>query len=160
MRAMAARGAWSSIWHVHLASVLGLTAYSGVQFSQDLSNDPELLAAMFGRVSPIALWLTPIVLIVVFAPIVAEVGFLAQRGWSRRESWVALFAALVVLTAVGIALMALVMASPSGDGDDPFGAMAAVEGIVVVGQLVVVWLYAFRSPHLWQRTTRTAEQPA
>jgi len=160
MKAIIPKGAWLWFWRVHLVIVLALTVHTCVELILEFMAEPQLLPEALGEFALLGLLLTPLVLLFVIAPIVAEVGFLTQRVWNKRSFWMALFAILVILTVVGGAVIALFMSWAVAISPGSLGALDALEAFAFGGQLVALWLYAFRSPHLWQPRASATERSA
>jgi hypothetical protein len=139
---------WLIFWRTHFVLALALTVCAAWQFLSSMTQSG--VADSLSYAMPRSLAAMGFAVIVVIAPLIAEWGFIRQRGIERRSFWRLLFIVQACLSVVGI-LMTVGVAMLFGDMslssvEDGIDVIAA---LVSAGQLWAVWLYAYRSDHLW-----------
>jgi len=142
MNAIAANQRWIMIGWLHFAAALACAAYSlgmgGAGYVDEIRGAGFSLFDLAGIV---------LGLILVTGPLFAEAGLLMQRRYNARGFWRALFVVCTVLTALMLVVdVARYVVLPETVGA---AALEALFMLIALGQLVALWLYAYRSDHLW-----------
>jgi hypothetical protein len=144
MKASIPQGGWLWFWRAHLAVFVGLFAVDAFLAFQQ----PVEMKSLIGSDLPSALTIL-LILLLAGGSIAGEAGYVFQRSFSTRGFWRALFVVFAILWVAGIALtLAIgVFLDPQGLSiPDP---REMLEATVSAANLVAIWLYAYRCPHVW-----------
>ena len=86
--------------------------------------------------------------------LVAEGGFIAQSAIEKRSFWRAVFLGTAVLFAIGVLVELPVFEQFVDRLQEGERAIGVVGAVVLAGELWSLWLYAYRSDHLWEEALR------
>lgn len=144
MKANIPKGGWLWFWRAHLAVFAALYCLAAVVAFQ-LPPDTEIRSS-FDLLSVLAILL---MLLLIAGSIAGEAGYVFQRSFSTRGFWRALFVVFAILWVVGISIMVAIglFLDPNGIAMPEFREIS--EWGVSLANLWAIWLYAYRSPHLW-----------
>ena len=152
MKTIIPTGKWLWFWRLHLAAFVLLYVIA-LQAFVSLPDDGGM-AVQFDIFSVLILLL---MVLLVGGSVAGEAGYVFQRSMSTRGFWRALFVIFAILWIFGVAI-AIVLGfyvEPRGGQAPAFAEW--VEWAISAGNLCALWLYAYRSPHLWTESQQ-AEQ--
>lgn len=140
-------GNWLWFWRVHLIVLIGYLLFECAKAMRVVIADPVWL-------SPAGAAAALLAAILILGPVFAETGYLFQRRFSTPAFWRALFAVYMVI--VGFSIVANIGLGTLGIFNMP-PASEFAGFIVFAGELFALWLYAYRSGHLWETEKRRPE---
>ena len=144
---MILRGRWSFLWRMHFALALAATIVLAWRVLAGMQTTRLVEVSAMAPSTLAALVMPPLL---VLGLLVAEGGLIAQSAIEKRSFWRAMFLGNAALLGSG-ALLELPVFGQFVDrlqeGERAIGLLAVM---VLAGQLWSLWLYAYRSDHLWE----------
>ena len=142
------------LWRIHLAVVSVLALFVLAMSARGVFHGWNALSV--GSVAISMLFIVPLL-----ASLTAEAGYVVQRRLAVRAIWRGLFVVLCAIFVSGlvIAFGVLVFLAfvPSSSMDVTSVASASLGAILFGIQVRIVWMYAYRSEHLWRETVAMQE---
>ena len=135
-------------WRAHFILAIGANVLAtGWDFLGPATHG-ELVPAL--DISPFDVALIALGVMLMVGPFVAEWGYITQRRISSPGFWRALFVVCAVLVAASVLMQIAIDVFVGARAFDSAAIVDGVLGILALGQLWAVWLYAWRSDHLWR----------